>query len=129
VKVATTKAQRKLFFNLRSHKTDAHTLSAGDGRAHRGQAERARASDVIEMETRLTGQDMALEPMSDDSDDDYGPISYLAAHNAEPTQVLERRDTTVCRAKASSRRWPRSTRAAAASSSRAGCATRAKAAR
>ena len=92
VKVATTKAQRKLFFNLRSHRTDAHTLSAGDVE-HIAAKLNVKASDVMEMETRLTGQDMALEPMSDDSDDDYGPISYLAAHNAEPTQVLERRDT------------------------------------
>ena len=92
VKVATTKAQRKLFFNLRSHRTDAHTLSAGDVE-HIAAKLNVKASDVMEMETRLTGQDMALEPMSDDSDDDYGPISYLAAVNAEPTQVLERRDT------------------------------------
>jgi RNA polymerase sigma-32 factor len=92
VKVATTKAQRKLFFNLRSHRTDAHTLSAGDVE-HIAAKLNVKASDVMEMETRLTGQDMALEPMSDDSDDDYGPISYLAAHNAEPTQVLERRHT------------------------------------
>ena len=92
VKVATTKAQRKLFFNLRSHRTDAHTLSAGDVE-HIAAKLNVKASEVMEMETRLTGQDMALEPMSDDSDDDYGPISYLAAVNAEPTQVLERRDT------------------------------------
>ncbi|MBK8764276.1 MAG: RNA polymerase sigma factor RpoH [Burkholderiaceae bacterium] len=92
VKVATTKAQRKLFFNLRSHRTDAHTLSAGDVE-HIAAKLNVKASEVMEMETRLTGQDMALEPMSDDSDDDYGPISYLAAHNAEPTQVLERRHT------------------------------------
>ena len=92
VKVATTKAQRKLFFNLRSHRTDAHTLSARDVE-HIAAKLNVKASDVMEMETRLTGQDMALEPMSDDSDDDYGPISYLAAHNAEPTQVLERRHT------------------------------------
>ncbi len=92
VKVATTKAQRKLFFNLRSHRTDAHTLSAGDVE-HIAAKLNVKASEVMEMETRLTGQDMALEPMSDDGDDDYGPISYLAAHNAEPTQVLERRHT------------------------------------
>ena len=90
VKVATTKAQRKLFFNLRSHRTDAHTLNADDV-DHIATKLNVKPSDVMEMETRLTGQDMALEPSSDDGDDEYGPISYLAASNAEPTQVLERR--------------------------------------
>jgi RNA polymerase sigma-32 factor len=91
VKVATTKAQRKLFFNLRSFRTDAHTLSAGDVEALAAKLN-VRTSDVKEMETRLTGQDMSLEPLSDDGEDDYAPIAYLAATNAEPTQVLERRE-------------------------------------
>lgn len=91
VKVATTKAQRKLFFNLRSFRTDAHTLSAGDVEALAAKLN-VRTSDVMEMETRLTGQDMSLEPLSDDGEDDYAPIAYLAATNAEPTQVLERRE-------------------------------------
>ncbi len=91
VKVATTKAQRKLFFNLRSQRTDAHTLSAGEVNAIAARLN-VKASDVSEMETRLTGQDMALEASGDDADDDFAPIAYLAAPNAEPTQVLERRD-------------------------------------
>ena len=90
VKVATTKAQRKLFFNLRSQRTDAHTLSAGDVEAIAARLN-VKASDVTEMETRLTGQDMALEPSGDDGDDDFAPIAYLAAPQAEPSQVLERR--------------------------------------
>jgi RNA polymerase sigma-32 factor len=90
VKVATTKAQRKLFFNLRSQRTDAHTLSAGDVEAIAARLN-VKTSDVTEMETRLTGQDMALEPSGDDGDDDFAPIAYLAAPQAEPSQVLERR--------------------------------------
>ena len=57
VKVATTKAQRKLFFNLRSHRTDSHTLSAADVDAL-AQELNVRKQDVVEMETRLTGQDI-----------------------------------------------------------------------
>ena len=91
VKVATTKAQRKLFFNLRSQRTDAHTLSAGEVNAIAARLN-VKASDVSEMETRLTGADMALEASGDDADDDFAPIAYLAAPNAEPTQVLERRE-------------------------------------
>ncbi len=91
VKVATTKAQRKLFFNLRSHRTDAHTLSAEDVETIAAKLN-VKPSEVTEMETRLTGQDMALEPVGEDSEDDYAPIAYLAASNAEPTQVLERRE-------------------------------------
>jgi RNA polymerase sigma-32 factor len=90
VKVATTKAQRKLFFNLRSQRTDAHTLSAGEVEAIAARLN-VKSSDVTEMETRLTGQDMALEPSGDDGDDDFAPIAYLAAPQAEPSQVLERR--------------------------------------
>jgi RNA polymerase sigma-32 factor len=91
VKVATTKAQRKLFFNLRSYKPDAHTLSAEDVETI---AERlnVRARDVVEMETRLGGHDIALEPQTDDREDSYAPIAYLKAPDSEPTQVLERRE-------------------------------------
>jgi RNA polymerase sigma-32 factor len=90
VKVATTKAQRKLFFNLRSQRTDAHTLSAGEVEAIAARLN-VKPSEVTEMETRLTGQDMALEASGDDADDDFAPIAYLAAPQAEPSQVLERR--------------------------------------
>ena len=90
VKVATTKAQRKLFFNLRSHKTDAHTLSP-EAVGEIARKLDVRESDVIEMETRLSGQDVALEPAADDDGDDYGPIAWLAAPASEPTEVLEAR--------------------------------------
>ena len=90
VKVATTKAQRKLFFNLRSHKPDAHTLSpeAVDAIA---KELNVRGQDVVEMETRMGGGDVALDPVPDDGDEAWGPIAYLQATNAEPTQLLEAR--------------------------------------
>ncbi|MBU6271086.1 MAG: RNA polymerase sigma factor RpoH [Betaproteobacteria bacterium] len=91
VKVATTKAQRKLFFNLRSQRTDAHTLSAGEIDAIAARLN-VKPAEVAEMETRLTGQDMALEPTGEGDEDGFAPIAYLAAPQAEPSEVLERRE-------------------------------------
>ena len=91
VKVATTKAQRKLFFNLRSYKPDAHTLSADDVQTIADQLN-VRTRDVVEMETRLGGHDVALDPQIDDGEESYAPIAYLRAPESEPTQVLERRE-------------------------------------
>jgi RNA polymerase sigma-32 factor len=88
VKVATTKAQRKLFFNLRSMKQGSGSLTAGEVEAM-AQTLKVNPTDVREMETRLYGQDMALEPGVDDEEDAFAPIAYLAAPNAEPTQHLE----------------------------------------
>ena len=90
VKVATTKAQRKLFFNLRSHKPDARTLSPESVEAI-AKALDVRPQDVVEMETRMGGADVALEPATDDGEDDYAPIAYLKAPASEPTQILEAR--------------------------------------
>jgi len=91
VKVATTKAQRKLFFNLRSLKTGEGSLSPAEVEAMAG-ALNVRREDVREMETRLYGQDVALEPALDDDEDAYAPIAYLAAPDAEPTAKLEQRE-------------------------------------
>jgi RNA polymerase sigma-32 factor len=88
VKVATTKAQRKLFFNLRSMKKADGTLST-DAVEEMAKTLNVSQQDVREMETRLYGQDMALDPSVDDEDDAFTPIAYLAAPNAEPTQHLE----------------------------------------
>jgi RNA polymerase sigma-32 factor len=88
VKVATTKAQRKLFFNLRSMKQGSGSLSAGEVEAM-AKTLNVNQADVREMETRLYGQDMALEPGIDDDEDTFAPIAYLAAPNAEPTQHME----------------------------------------
>tara|TARA_R110001599_G_scaffold64023_3_gene179287 strand:+ start:952087 stop:952983 length:897 start_codon:yes stop_codon:yes gene_type:complete len=91
VKVATTKAQRKLFFNLRSHKTglDSMTPDQVDELAKKLNVKR---EEVIEMETRLTGRDIALEAPTDDEDDHFAPIGYLSSNMQEPTKVLEAQD-------------------------------------
>jgi len=88
VKVATTKAQRKLFFNLRSHKEglDSMTPAQVDALA---QTLNVKREEVIEMETRLSGRDIALEAPTDDEDDKFSPIAYLSSDTTEPTKVLE----------------------------------------
>ena len=89
VKVATTKAQRKLFFNLRSMKKGSGALGATEVQEmahHLNVPEK----DVKEMEVRLYGQDIALEAHADDDDDSFAPIAYLAAPNADPTEHIER---------------------------------------
>jgi RNA polymerase sigma-32 factor len=100
VKVATTKAQRKLFFNLRSLKRRLQGQPA-DGEVHRatlnpGEVDivarelNVRPEDVLEMEMRLSGSDMSLEPAAaDDAEETYAPIAYLADETSEPTQVME----------------------------------------
>jgi len=88
VKVATTKAQRKLFFNLRSNKTglDAMSPTQIDALAKLLDVKR---EEVIEMETRLSGRDIALESPTDDEDDKFSPIAYLSSDSSEPSKVLE----------------------------------------
>ncbi|MFG6446948.1 RNA polymerase sigma factor RpoH [Roseateles sp. BYS180W] len=101
VKVATTKAQRKLFFNLRSLK---HGMKedAPDDQSHRNsmsvaeldrvaQQLQVRREDVLEMETRLAGGDVALEAQTDDDGESFAPIAYLSDESSEPTRVLESR--------------------------------------
>ncbi len=102
VKIATTKAQRKLFFNLRSIKAalaqDAdsrqgfNTLGAEEVTAVAKRLD-VKPEEVIEMETRLTGADVSLEPLTDDDEDSYAPIAYLAAdRSSEPLALLERKE-------------------------------------
>jgi RNA polymerase sigma-32 factor len=102
VKLATTKAQRKLFFNLRSMRqrfqsddaaadlgTHRERLSEGqiDTMAHELKVKR---EEVIEMETRLSGGDVLLDPSpSDDGEEAFGPITYLADTAHEPTAMIE----------------------------------------
>lgn len=89
VKVATTKAQRKLFFNLRSMRPDGQTLDP-EQVDHIARELNVRREDVSEMEVRLSGRDMSLENQDDD-DDSYAPIAYLSDEGRqEPTRVLER---------------------------------------
>jgi RNA polymerase sigma-32 factor len=101
VKVATTKAQRKLFFNLRSlkHQFKSEADDAHVGRAALSEAEIQRVAreldvrpeDVIEMETRMAGGDVALEAPADDDFDGAprSPLAYLADDVHEPTRMLE----------------------------------------
>ena len=99
VKVATTKAQRKLFFNLRSMKQgykadaglDTHrdTLTV-DQIEVMARDLKVKREEVMEMETRMSGGDVLLDPApSDDGEQAYGPIAYLADANHEPTAMLE----------------------------------------
>jgi RNA polymerase sigma-32 factor len=110
VKVATTKAQRKLFFNLRSMKQSLKDEAGqaddfADSASFRNTLTQAqilrvaaelnvKPEEVLEMETRLSGGDVALEPQTDDSEESFAPIAYLADENSEPTRVIEahRRD-------------------------------------
>jgi RNA polymerase sigma-32 factor len=101
VKVATTKAQRKLFFNLRSMKQGFK--DEADAQTHRDSLTDAqievmakelnvKREEVIEMEARMAGGDVLLDPApSDDGDDAFGPITYLADASHEPTAVMESR--------------------------------------
>jgi RNA polymerase sigma-32 factor len=102
VKVATTKAQRKLFFNLRSMKQHLKE-DAADVDTHRSsltpseidivsRSLNVKPEEVLEMETRLSGGDVALEPQHDDGEESYAPIAYLADEANEPTRVLEARN-------------------------------------
>ncbi len=91
VKVATTKAQRKLFFNLRSLKNDYEGVGTLSGPQAAEVAARlgVKQEEVVEMETRLSGRDLALEGNPDDGDEAFAPIDYLADSRYEPTRVIE----------------------------------------
>src|SRR6478736_3437622 len=99
VKVATTKAQRKLFFNLRSMKQgfkddaddqDTHRTTLTQGEVDTlAKSLNVKREEVLEMETRLSGGDVALEPQNDDGEESYAPIAYLADDASEPTRVME----------------------------------------
>ena len=91
VKVATTKAQRKLFFNLRSHKQDAQATFSPDEISAVAAELNVKDAEVREMETRLSGGDIALEGQMDDGEESYAPIAYLADKHNEPTRVIESR--------------------------------------
>ena len=99
VKVATTKAQRKLFFNLRSMKQGFK--GEADAATHRDTLTEAqidlmadqlnvKREEVIEMETRMAGGDVMLDPTpADDGEQAFGPIAYLSDASHEPTALLE----------------------------------------
>jgi len=90
VKVATTKAQRKLFFNLRSMRPDGKTLDSQKVDEIARELN-VRREDVSEMEVRMSGRELSLESQDDD-EDTYAPIAYLSDEGRqEPTRVLERK--------------------------------------
>ena len=88
VRVATTKAQRKLFFNLRSMKPGLESLTP-DEIQRIAQELRVKPEEVVEMEMRLAGQDIGLEPASDDDEDNFAPIAYLSDPDNEPSRIAE----------------------------------------
>lgn len=92
VKIATTKAQRKLFFNLRSMKKGFSTLGPAEVQEV-AKTLGVKPEEVVEMETRMTGGDVSLEPTAEDEDEHYAPIAYLAADSSvEPTAIIERKE-------------------------------------
>ncbi|MFC4160927.1 RNA polymerase sigma factor RpoH [Chitinimonas lacunae] len=90
VRIATTKAQRKLFFNLRSMKQSFAALTHKEARQI-AEDLGVKPEEVLEMETRLSGQDIALMAEDNDDDNHYAPIDWLADHDNEPVAVLQRR--------------------------------------
>jgi RNA polymerase sigma-32 factor len=98
VKVATTKAQRKLFFNLRGMKASTAALSPTEARAIARDLG-VKPEEVVEMETRLSGRDVVLDPQPDENGDSMGPIAWLTDTEDEPMQILERRQNASNRSK------------------------------
>src|SRR5437763_4351182 len=98
VKIATTKAQRKLFFNLRSLKASSAALSVDDAKRIARDLG-VKPEEVVEMETRLGGHDLALDPAPGDEDNFVSPIAYLTNNEDEPAQILERLETAQNRSK------------------------------
>ncbi len=89
VKIATTKAQRKLFFNLRSMKQGLEPLKPQQVREIAQQLN-VSEHDVTDMEARFAGHELALEPLAGEEDESYAPINYLAdTAEQEPSNILE----------------------------------------
>ena len=91
VRVATTKAQRKLFFNLRKAKKHLGWLSKAEAEAVAADLG-VTTRDVAEMEKRLYGRDLSFDPYPED-DEDFAPATYLPSPNSDPALAVERDDT------------------------------------
>ena len=92
VRIATTKAQRKLFFNLRRLKRNLSWLSAEETRAVAKDLG-VPATEVTEMEQRLAAHDLSFDPLpAADEEDSYGPAAYLGAPDADPAKQVEAED-------------------------------------
>lgn len=95
VKIATTKAQRKLFFNLRSMRTGLNTLQPAEVE-HIARTLNVKPEEVLEMEARLNGHEISLEAnIDDDSDEHYSPIAYLQDESLEPLEMMQAKQIEV----------------------------------
>ena len=93
VKIATTKAQRKLFFNLRSMKASPGALTRKEASSIARDLG-VKTEEVFEMETRLAGQDIALDPLPGEEGETMAPIAYLTDTDSEPGRLLELAETS-----------------------------------
>lgn len=94
VKVATTKAQRKLFFNLRSQKKELNWLSQDEIKTISNELGVDEKS-IKEMESRLSSSDMSFDPPSEANDDEasFSPSGFLADDSKDPAELIEREDS------------------------------------
>lgn len=90
VKIATTKAQRKLFFNLRGQKTELRNLNQEE-LISVAQKLNVKPEEVAEMEARLSANEVALEGHIEDGEETYAPIAYLSDLRHEPSQIIQTR--------------------------------------
>ena len=89
VRVATTKPQRKLFFNLRSMRKNLNALSPKEAQEIADDLG-VKLSEVLEMEQRMTGHDIGIMAENNDDEDNFAPIDWLADHDAEPSRQLSK---------------------------------------
>ena len=99
VKIATTKAQRKLFFNLRSLKTKLQPLAVEEIKSI-AKSLKLKEEDVREMELRFSGQELSIDYSNDDSEEEqFRPIAYLKDSAPLPSEALEKSETESNNAK------------------------------
>jgi RNA polymerase sigma-32 factor len=95
VKIATTKAQRKLFFNLRSMKTGINSLQPAEA-AKIARDLNVKTEEVFEMESRMNGHEISLEAhIDDDNEEHFSPIAYLQDEGLSPLEAMEAKQTEV----------------------------------
>lgn len=95
VKIATTKAQRKLFFNLRSMRSSLNTLQPSEVN-HIARTLNVKPEEVLEMEARLNGHEISLESnIDEDNEEHYSPIAYLQDQGLEPLDAMQAKQTEI----------------------------------
>jgi RNA polymerase sigma-32 factor len=95
VKIATTKAQRKLFFNLRSMKTGINSLQPAEA-AKIARDLNVKTEEVFEMESRMNGHEISLEAhIDDDNEEHFSPIAYLQDEGLSPLEAMEAKQTEI----------------------------------